>query len=120
MKKTSGKLPMRPHFPMKDIFRKPTAVIRVFRFRLVWSSKLSTKPEPLPALKSPSLKTFHWAVLRFLQRLILRKVHFVRVRSDQHEGSIIAIVRGKRIGSNGIPRVHIEFIDRFFPLEGIE
>lgn len=45
---------------------------------------------------------------------------FVRVRSEQHDISIIAIVRGKRVGPDGIPRLHIEFIDRFFPLEGIE
>ena len=45
---------------------------------------------------------------------------FVRVRSDQNDVSIIAIVRGKRLGPDGIPRLHIEFIDRFFPLEGIE
>lgn len=45
---------------------------------------------------------------------------FVRVKGDQQEFSIIAMVRGKRIGSNGIPRLHIEFIDRFFPLEGLE
>lgn len=45
---------------------------------------------------------------------------FVRIRSEQHNVSIIAIVRGKRTGPDGIPRLHIEFIDRFFPLEGIE
>lgn len=45
---------------------------------------------------------------------------FVRINSDQHNVSIIAIVRGKRIGLDGIPRLHVEFIDRFFPLEGIE
>ena len=45
---------------------------------------------------------------------------FVRIKSDQQDVSIIAIVRGKRIGPDGIPRLHIEFIDRFFPLEGIE
>lgn len=45
---------------------------------------------------------------------------FVRVRSEQYNVSIIAIVRGKRTGADGIPRLHIEFIDRFFPLDGIE
>lgn len=45
---------------------------------------------------------------------------FVRVKSDQYNVSIISIVRGKRIGKDGIPRLHIEFIDRFFPLDGIE
>lgn len=45
---------------------------------------------------------------------------FVRIRSEQQDVSIIAIVRGKRTGPDGIPRLHVEFIDRFFPLEGIE
>jgi len=45
---------------------------------------------------------------------------FVRVISEQYDVSIISVVRGKRFGQGGIPRLHIEFIDRFFPLEGIE
>lgn len=45
---------------------------------------------------------------------------FVRVISEQYNVSIISIVRGKRIGQDNIPRLHIEFVDRFFPLEGID
>jgi hypothetical protein len=45
---------------------------------------------------------------------------FVRVKSDQYNVSIISIVRGKRDGNDGITRLHVEFIDRFFPLDGIE
>lgn len=45
---------------------------------------------------------------------------FVRVKSEQYNVSIISIVRGKRLGHDNIPRVHLEFVDRFFPLEGIE
>lgn len=45
---------------------------------------------------------------------------FVRVKSDQYNVSIIAIVRGRRVGKDGISRLHVEFIDRFFPLDGIE
>jgi PilZ domain len=45
---------------------------------------------------------------------------FVRVKSDQYNVSIISIVRGKRLGKDGITRLHVEFIDRFFPLDGIE
>lgn len=45
---------------------------------------------------------------------------FVRVKSEQYDVSIIAIVRGTRMGKDGIPRLHVEFIDRFFPLDGIE
>lgn len=44
----------------------------------------------------------------------------LKVTSIQYDTSIKAIVRGKRIGPDGIPRLHIEFIDNFFPLQGIE
>lgn len=45
---------------------------------------------------------------------------FIRLKCDQYNVSIISIVRGKRTGIDGIPRLHLEFIDRLFPLEGIE
>ena len=45
---------------------------------------------------------------------------FLRVKSDRHNLSIISIVRGKRIGDDGIVRLHLEFIDHMYPLEGIE
>lgn len=45
---------------------------------------------------------------------------FIRVTSDQYNASIVAIVRGKRDGKDGFPRFHLEFIDRYFPLEGID
>ena len=44
---------------------------------------------------------------------------FIRVTSERHNVTIIAIVRGKRLGHDGVVRLHIEFIDRLFPLEGI-
>jgi hypothetical protein len=45
---------------------------------------------------------------------------FLRVKSERRDLSIISIVRGKRLGEDGIVRLHLEFIDHFFPLEGIE
>jgi len=45
---------------------------------------------------------------------------FIRIKSDQYDVSIISIVRGHRVGPDNIPRLHVEFVDRFFPLEGIE
>lgn len=45
---------------------------------------------------------------------------FVRVSSDRHSIKIISVVRGRRVGPDGLPRLHLEFIDHFFPLEGIE
>ncbi|MDQ3321177.1 MAG: PilZ domain-containing protein [Acidobacteriota bacterium] len=52
--------------------------------------------------------------------LDVEKGSFVRVKSEQYNVSIISVVRGKHLGSDHIPRLHLEFIDRFFPLEGIE
>lgn len=45
---------------------------------------------------------------------------FLRVKSERHNVTVISVVRGKRMGADGISRLHLEFIDRFFPLEGIE
>jgi hypothetical protein len=45
---------------------------------------------------------------------------FLRVRSERFNVTIISVVRGKRIGQDGVTRLHLEFIDRLFPLEGIE
>lgn len=44
---------------------------------------------------------------------------FLRVSSDRFGVTILSVVRGSRVGSDGITRLHLEFIDRLFPLEGI-
>lgn len=45
---------------------------------------------------------------------------FLRMTCDQYNVTITSIVRNKRLGRDGIPRLHVEFFDRYFPLEGIE
>jgi PilZ domain len=45
---------------------------------------------------------------------------FVRVTSAQYGISVVAAVRARRIGDNGIPRLHLEFVDKQWPLEGFE
>jgi hypothetical protein len=45
---------------------------------------------------------------------------FVRIASDRYSVKIISVVRGSRSGPDGMSRLHLEFIDHFFPLEGIE
>ena len=52
--------------------------------------------------------------------LKVERGRFVRVTSVETGLSIIAAVRAARTGADGIPRLHIEFIDRQWPLEGIE
>lgn len=45
---------------------------------------------------------------------------FLRVKCERHDISIISIVRGKHVGQDGMVRLHLEFVDRLFPLEGVE
>lgn len=53
--------------------------------------------------------------------LEVERGRFVRLTSLDHKGmSLIAAVRAHRKGADGIPRLHLEFIDRQWPLDGIE
>src|SRR5947208_10384414 len=45
---------------------------------------------------------------------------FVKVTSEQYATSRLAIVRGRRAGPDGIPRLHLEFVGGEWPLGGIE
>ncbi|MCA1591470.1 MAG: ESX-1 secretion-associated protein [Acidobacteria bacterium] len=45
---------------------------------------------------------------------------FVRVTSSDHGLTVIAVVRARRPGADGIQRLHLEFVDQQWPLEGIE
>ena len=41
---------------------------------------------------------------------------FVRLSSEQYKLSVYAAVRGASMGAAGVPRIHVEFIDREWPL----
>ena len=41
---------------------------------------------------------------------------FVRLTSEQFKLSVYAAVRGQSVGPTGVPRVHVEFVDREWPL----
>lgn len=41
---------------------------------------------------------------------------FVRLKCDQYQINVFAVVRSKSIGKDGIPRIHVEFVDRQWPL----
>ncbi len=45
---------------------------------------------------------------------------FVRITSAQYRISVIAAVRARRTGPDGIARLHLEFVDKPWPLEGID
>jgi PilZ domain len=52
--------------------------------------------------------------------LDLERGRFVRLTSRAQGLSVMAAVRARRAGADGITRLHLEFIDREWPLEGIE
>jgi hypothetical protein len=52
--------------------------------------------------------------------LKVERGRFVRLTSTETGLSVVAAVRAARTGADGIPRLHLEFIDRRWPLEGIE
>ena len=45
---------------------------------------------------------------------------FIRVNVLRSGVKIISVVRSRRKGPDGLTRLHLEFIDRLFPLEGLE
>lgn len=45
---------------------------------------------------------------------------FVRLTSSETGLSVLSAVRAARTGPDGIPRLHLEFIDRQWPLEGLD
>jgi len=48
--------------------------------------------------------------------LALAVGRFVRLSSEQYKLSVYAAVRAQSIGPTGVPRVHVEFVDREWPL----
>jgi hypothetical protein len=52
--------------------------------------------------------------------LKVERGRFVRLTSTETGLAVVAAVRAARTGPDGIPRLHLEFIDQQWPLEGIE
>lgn len=52
--------------------------------------------------------------------LNLEKGRFVRVTSLQQNITAMAVVRGLRIGKDSIPRLHVQFVDCHWPIEGVD
>ncbi|MEO8433248.1 MAG: hypothetical protein ABI596_00005 [Pyrinomonadaceae bacterium] len=48
--------------------------------------------------------------------LQIEEGRFVRLSSDQYGISVLTVVRGRRPGPDGVMRLHLEFIDRDWPL----
>ncbi len=49
--------------------------------------------------------------------LELERGSFVRLRSARHPLAVLAVVRGRRTGPGGVKRLHLEFVDRQWPLQ---
>jgi len=41
---------------------------------------------------------------------------FIRLTSDEHKITVNAAIRSRSTGADGVPRIHVEFIDREWPL----
>ena len=41
---------------------------------------------------------------------------FIRLSSEQYKLAVYAAVRGQSMGPSGVPRIHVEFVDREWPL----
>ncbi len=52
--------------------------------------------------------------------LKVERGRFVRVTSAEHGVTLLAAIRSRSVGADGIPRLHLEFVDRQWPLEGID
>jgi hypothetical protein len=52
--------------------------------------------------------------------LNVEKGRFVRLTSLQQNISAMSVVRGRRTGKDGIPRIHLQFIDSTWPIEGLD
>lgn len=48
--------------------------------------------------------------------LSLNVGRFIRLSSEQFKLTVHAAVRGKSMGPSGVPRIHVEFVDREWPL----
>jgi hypothetical protein len=48
--------------------------------------------------------------------LTLSPGRFIRLSSKQYDVTLFAAVRGSSMGPTGVPRIHVEFIDREWPL----
>ena len=52
--------------------------------------------------------------------LQVERGRYVRLTSTDHGLAVLAVVRANRTGADGIGRLHLEFMDRQWPLEGVE
>ena len=100
----------------------PKHLRRHTRFSLPTNITIETLDEEGNATGSESTVTENLSLsgAAVFSMLEVEKGAFVRVKSEQYNASIISVVRGRHTGADHIPRLHLEFIDRFFPLEGIE
>jgi hypothetical protein len=52
--------------------------------------------------------------------LVAERGRFVRLRSARYSLAVLAVVRAWRRGADNISRLHMEFVDREWPLDIVE
>jgi hypothetical protein len=100
----------------------PSDLRKQTRFHIPEPFRLERVDEAGNVLESESTVTENLSLggAAIFTTLKAQKGDFLRVTSDRFNITILSVVRGFRVGPDNIPRLHVEFIDRFFPLEGIE
>ena len=67
-----------------------------------------------------SLRGAYYTAQAAFPKLRESRGRFVRVTNMETGQALVAAVRAARTGPDGIPRLHLEFVDGEWPLEGIE
>jgi hypothetical protein len=52
--------------------------------------------------------------------LSVKKNSYVRLNCPEYNFSVLSLVRSRETGADGFTRLHLEFVDQQFPLQGIE
>ena len=107
---------------MKDERDLPAEIRKQTRFHIPEALKLEKVDEVGDVLESETTVTENLSLggASVFTTMQVEKGAFLRVTSERFNITILSVVRGFRMGEDNIPRLHLEFIDRFFPLEGIE
>jgi hypothetical protein len=111
-----------PTDPLADDSHLPTDLRKQTRFDIPESVKLEKVDENGNVLESETTVTENISLggAAVFTTLKADPGTFMRVTSERFNITILAIVRESRIGENGVTRLHLEFVDSHFPLEGIE
>lgn len=112
---------IRPADLMADDSALPTDIRKQTRFHIPESLRLERVDPAGSVIESETTVTENISLggAAVFTTLNAEAGTFLRVSSERFNVTILSVVRGTRVGQDGITRLHLEFIDRLFPLEGI-